>query len=159
MRRTLPDQLELVPAFHTHLRSRELEAMSQMLDAHPEAARWVLADLVGQRSSSKGREGMSGEQVLRAMLVKQLGSFSYDELAFHLADSQSYRAFCRIGITEEIPTSKTLQRNIKKVEAITLERINVLLIEHAIAAEIEDGNKIRVDCTVVETNIHDPTDS
>lgn len=159
MRRTLPDQLDLVPAFHTHVRSRELEAMSQILDAHPEAARWVLSDLVGRRSSSKGREGMSGEQVLRAMVVKQLGSFSYDELAFHLADSTTYRAFCRIGITQKIPTSKTLQRNVKKVEPLTLERINVLLIEHAIAAEIEDGNKLRVDCTVVETNIHGPSDS
>ena len=159
MRCTLPYQLELVPEFHTHVRSRELEAMSQILDAHPEAARWVLNDLVGRRSSQKGREGMSGEQVLRVMLVKQLGTFSYDELAFHLADSTSYRAFCRIAITQEIPTSKTLQRNIKKVEAITLERINVLLVEHAIAAEIEDGNKIRVDCTVVETNIHAPSDS
>jgi transposase, IS5 family len=160
MRRTLPDQLELVPAFHAHVRSRELEAMSQILDAHPEAARWVLDDLVGgQVSSQKGRKGMSGEQVLRVLLVKQLGSFSYDELAFHLADSASYRAFCRIGSMDEIPTSKTLQRNVKKVQALTLERINVLLIEHAIAAEIEDGNKIRVDCTVVETNIHDPSDS
>jgi transposase, IS5 family len=160
MRRTLPDQLDLVPAFHTHVRSRELEAMSQILDAHPEAAKWVLGDLVGRDvSSRKGRKGMSGDQVLRVMLVKQLGSFSYDELAFHLADSASYRAFCRIGSMEKLPTSKTLQRNVKKVEAITLERINVLLIEHAIAAEIEDGNKIRVDCTVVETNIHAPSDS
>ena len=159
MRRTLPDQLDLVPAFHTHVRSRELEAMSEILDAHPEAARWVLGDLVGRRSSSKGREGMSGEQVLRVMLVKQLGSFSYEELAFHLADSASYRTFCRIGSMQKTPTSKTLQRNVKKVEALTLERINVLLIEHAIAAEIEDGNKLRVDCTVVETNIHDPSDS
>jgi IS5 family transposase len=159
MRRTLPDQLELVPAFHTHVRSRELEAMSQILDAHPEAARWVLGDLVGDRSSQKGREGMSGEQVLRVMLVKQLGTFSYEELAFHLADSASYRAFCRIGSMQKLPTPKTLQRNIKKVEPNTLERINVLLIEHAIAAEIEDGDQLRVDCTVVETNIHDPTDS
>lgn len=160
MRAILPNQLDLVPAFHTHVRSREFEAMSQVLDAHPEAAKWVLGDLVGQKvSSQKGREGMSGDQVLRVLLVKQLGSFSYEELAFHLADSASYRAFCRIGSMENLPTSKTLQRNVKKVEAITLERINVLLIEHAIAAEIEDGNKIRVDCTVVETNIHDPSDS
>lgn len=160
MRRTLPDQLDLVPAFHAHVRSRELEAMSQILDAHPEAAKWVLVDLVGRKASSqKGRKGMSGDQVLRVLLVKQLGSFSYEELAFHLADSASYRAFCRIGSMEKLPTSKTLQRNVKKVEAITLERINVLLVEHAIAAEIEDGNKIRVDCTVVETNIHDPSDS
>lgn len=58
-----------------------------------------------------------------------------------------------------IPNQKTLQRNVKKVEAITLERINVFLVEHAIAAEIDDGNKARVDCTVMETNIHEPTDS
>lgn len=97
---------------------------------------------------------MSGDQVLRVLLVKQLGSF-----AFHLADSASYRAFCRIGSMEKLPTSKTLQRNVKKVEPITLERLNVLLVEHAITAEIEDGKKIRVDCTVVETTIHDPSDS
>lgn len=160
MRRTLPDQLALVPAFHTHIRSRELEAMGKILDAHPEAAKWVLADLVGRQvSSRKGREGMSGEQVLRVMLVKQLGTFSYDELAFHLADSTSYRAFCRIGISQKIPTSKTLQRNVKMVQPQTLEKINRLLIEHAIAADVEDGAKIRVDCTVMETNIHQPTDS
>ena len=58
MRRTLPDQLDLVPAFHTHVRSREFEAMSQILDAHPEAAKWVVGDLVGRRSSTKGREGI-----------------------------------------------------------------------------------------------------
>jgi transposase, IS5 family len=160
MRRTLPDQLPLVPAFHAHVRSRELEAMSQILDAHPEAARWVLGDLVGRRvSSRRGREGMSGEQVLRVILVKQLGGFSYDELSFHLADSTSYRAFCRIGITQRIPTSKTLQRNVKLVQPRTLEKINRLLVEHANAVGIEDGKKLRVDCTVVETNIHDPTDS
>jgi transposase, IS5 family len=160
MRCTLPDQLPLVPAFHAHVRSRELEAMSQILDAHPEAARWVLGDLVGRRVSSRhGREGMSGEQVLRVILVKQLGGFSYDDLAFHLTDSASYRAFCRIGITQKIPTSKTLQRNAKLVQPQTLEKINRLLVEHAGAAGVEDGNKIRIDCTVVETHIHEPTDS
>jgi transposase, IS5 family len=160
MRRTVPDQLPLVPAFHAHVRSRELEAMSQILDAHPEAARWVLGDLIGHQVSSRhGREGMSGEQVLRVILVKQLGGFSYDELSFHLADSASYRAFCRIGITEKIPTAKTLQRNVKLVQPRTLEKINRLLVGHANATGIENGNKVRVDCTVVETNIHAPTDS
>jgi IS5 family transposase len=91
--------------------------------------------------------------------VKQLGGFSYHELAFHLADSVSYRAFCRFDVGRPIPNKKTLQRNVKKVEALTLERINVILVEHAIGDEIDDGNKIRIDCTVVETNIHEPTDS
>jgi IS5 family transposase len=116
MRRTQPDQLSLVPAFHAHVRSRELEMMSQILDEHPEAAQWILDDLIaGQISARSGRAGMSGEQVLRVILVKQLGGFSYAELAFYLADSTSYRAFCRIGITQSIPTAKTLQRNVKLV--------------------------------------------
>lgn len=160
MRRTQPEQLPLVPAFHAHVRSRELEAMSQILDAHPEAAQWVRDDLVGgQVSAQHGREGMSGEQVLRVILVKQLGGFSYDELAFLLADSASYRAFCRIGITQKVPTAKTLQRNVKLVQPQTLEKINRLLVEHASKTGLEDGQKLRVDCTVTETNIHAPTDS
>jgi transposase, IS5 family len=163
MRRILPDQLVLVPAFHAHVHSRELRAVSRILDEHPEAAKWVHADLVGRKScpisARHGREGMSGEQVLRVILVKQLGGFSYHELAFHLADSVSYRAFCRFDVGRPIPNKKTLQRNVKKVEALTLERINVILVEHAIDDEIDDGNKIRIDCTVVETNIHEPTDS
>lgn len=160
MRRTQPEQLPLVPAFHAHVRSRELEAMSQILDAHPEAAQWVRDDLVGgQVSAQHGREGMSGEQVLRVILVKQLGGFSYDELAFLLADSASYRAFCRIGITQKVPTAKTLQRNVKMVQPQTLEKINRLLVEHASKTGLEDGQKLRVDCTVTETNIHAPTDS
>jgi transposase, IS5 family len=160
MRRTQPDQLPLVPAFHAHVRSRELEVMSQILDEHPEAAQWVLDDLIaGQVSARYGREGMSGEQVLRVILVKQLGGFSYDELAFHLADSTSYRAFCRLGITQPIPTAKTLQRNVKLVRSHTLEKINRLLVEHARKTGLEDGQQQRVDCTVMKTNIHAPTDS
>ena len=137
--------------------------MSRILDEHPEAAKWVHDDLVGRKgrkvSARRGREGMSGEQVLRVLLVKQLGGFSYDQLAFHLADSISYRAFCRFDVGRPIPNKKTLQRNVKKVEATTLERINVALVEHALGAKIDDANKIRVDCTVVETNIHEPSDS
>jgi len=163
MRRIQPEQLGLVPVFHDHVHSRELQAISQILDQHPEAAKWVHQDLVRnnerQISDQRGREGMSGEHVLRVIVVKQLSGFSYDELAFHLADSISYRAFCRFDIGHPIPNKKTLQRNVKKVEAVTLERLNVLLVEHAIAAKIDDGNKIRFDSTVMETNIHEPTDS
>ena len=134
--------------------------MSQILDAHPETAQWVLDDLVGgQVSARHGRGGLSGEQVLRVILVKQLGGFSYDELAFHLADSTSYRAFCRLGITQQIPTAKTLQHNVKLVRPHTLEQINRLLVKHASATGLEDGQKLRVDCTVMETNVHDPSDS
>jgi IS5 family transposase len=49
------------------------------------------------------------------MLIKQMNGFSYNELAFHLADSSCYRAFCRFGIADDQPTRSTLQKNIKRV--------------------------------------------
>jgi IS5 family transposase len=64
---------------------------------------------------------MTGEQVLRVIVVKQ---FSHDELTFHLADSISDRAFCRFVIGHSIPKKKTLQRNVKKVEAIARRQID-----------------------------------
>ena len=53
MRPILPDELVLVPAFHTHVHSREVREMSRVLDEHPEMAKWVNDDLIG----SKGSQG------------------------------------------------------------------------------------------------------
>jgi IS5 family transposase len=106
-----------------------------------------------------GCGGMSAEQVLRAALVKQMNQFSYRELAFHLADSRSYRTFCRLGLTEPAPSKSTLAANIKALTFATLEKINRELVSIAEKAAIEKGRKVRVDCTVVESNIHPPTDS
>jgi IS5 family transposase len=137
-----------------------LAAVRAVLDAHPEFARWVQADLLaGGIDADCGRAGMSGEQVLRALVIKQANGFSYEQLAFHLADSQSYRAFCLIGWVDEAPKKSTLQRNIKLVRAETLERINRALVAYAHEQGIEDGKRLRSDSTVIEAAIHEPTDS
>ena len=160
MRRSVRDQLSLVPAPFGHEHVRELHAARTILDAHPEFARWVQADLLaGGIDADRGRAGMSGEQVLRALVIKQANGFSYEELAFHLADSQSYRAFCLIGFADNPPKKSTLQRNLKLVRAETLERVNRALVAHAQQHEIEDGRRLRSDATVVETAIHEPSDS
>lgn len=160
MRTSVVDQLPLVPQIAGHQHMEELAQMSRMLDEHPEAAERVLADLIaGGIDPDKGREGLSGEQVLRAIIVKQGNQYSYEQLAFHLADSMSYRAFCRFGIDKPTPSATTLQDNIKKVRAETLETINQMLVEHAKDIGVEDGLKVRADCTVIESNIHAPTDS
>ncbi|MBA2670137.1 MAG: ISNCY family transposase, partial [Gemmatimonadetes bacterium] len=65
----------------------------------------------------------------------------------------------RFGVMEEVPGRSTLAENVKKVRAETLEHINRLLLGHAKAAGVEKGRKVRIDATVVETNIHTPTDS
>ena len=137
--------------------------MSTVLDALPEAAELVGADLARrgdkQIDISKGREGMTAEQVLRAFVVKQMNGYSYEELAFHLADSNTYRSFCRFGIADKPPTKSRLQKNIKRVRAETWAAINLKLVLHAAANGVEAGRKVRIDATVVESNIHTPTDS
>jgi IS5 family transposase len=160
MRRSVRDQLPLVPAPFGHDHVRELQAARAILDAHPEFARWVQADLLsGDIAADRGRNGLSDEQVLRALVVKQANGFSYEELAFHVADSQTYRAFCLIGFADKPPKKSTLQRNLKQVRAETLERINRALVASAQREGIEDGRRLRSDATVVETAIHEPTDS
>ena len=160
MRRSVRDQLALVPAPFGHDHVRELAAVRAILDAHPEFARWVQADLLaGGIAADRGRDGMSGEQVLRALVIKQANGFSYEQLAFHLADSQSYRAFCLIGFAEKPRKKSTLQRNIKLVRPETLERVNRALVRYAQEQGIEDGKRLRGDSTVIEAAIHEPTDS
>jgi transposase, IS5 family len=160
MRTSVLDQLPLVPQINGHIHMEELAQMSRIVDAHPDLAGLVFADLIaGGIDPNKGREGLSGEQVLRALIVKQMNGYSYEELAFHLADSMSYRAFCRLGLAAKLPSASTLQENIKKVRPETLEAINRRLLEHAKADGIEDGRKVRGDCTVVASNIHAPSDS
>lgn len=160
MRRTVRDQLSLVPASIDHEHARELEAVRAILDAHPEFAAWVQTDLLaGGIDPDLGREGMSGDHVLRALVIKQSNGFSYEDLAFHLADSQSYRAFCLVGFADTPPSKSTLQRNLKCVRAETLERVNRVLVHDAHEQGIEDGRRLRSDSTVIEAAIHEPTDS
>jgi IS5 family transposase len=160
MRRSVCDQLPLVPAPFGHDHVRELAAVRAILDAHPEFARWVQADLLaGGIAADRGRDGMSGEMVLRALVIKQANGFSYEQLAFHLADSQSYRAFCLIGFADKPPKKSTLQRNIKLIRAETLERVNRALVEYAQEHGVEDGKRLRSDSTVIAAAIHEPTDS
>jgi IS5 family transposase len=159
MRETVHQQTPLVPAIITHAHANELKRISEVLDQLPQAAQLVHADLVHPKTKRLGRKGMPAEQVLRAMLIKQLNGFSYEELAFHLADSNSYRWFCRLGIGDKPPTKSTLQKNIKRVRAETWEAINRKLVGYAVEHKVESGEKVRTDCTAIESDIHHPNDS
>jgi IS5 family transposase len=160
MRKRIRAQLSIVHLEVNHPHAEELRAIGNILDANPECAELVYADLLKSGiTPDKGREGMTGEQVLRAIIVKQMNGFSYEELAFHLADSRTYRAFCRYGIADNTPAKGTLQQNCKQVTAQTLETINQFVVLHAADLGVEKGRKVRTDCTVTETNIHEPSDS
>ena len=160
LRNKIQQQLPIVYPFIAHEHARELRKISDILDRIPEASSLVYNDLVAHGPLvSTGRPGLTGDQALRVFLLKQMNGFSYVELAFHLADSRCYRAFCGCGIDEKSPENSALQQNIKRIQPETLELINRLVLEEARLLKVENGRKVRVDCTVVESNIHHPTDS
>jgi IS5 family transposase len=160
MSRKLPDQLLLAPAEIDHQRARELEEMSAILDEiFPKVKRLVERDLCAGVDPMKGRRGLTAEQVVRVVVLKQCTGCSYGQLEFHLIDSATYRRFCRIAAFGTAPKKSTLQENVKRLSAETLEAINRALIALAKATGIESGETIRVDSTVIESNILHPTDS
>jgi len=159
MRQALQKQLNLTPAWLPLEHARELAAIDRILDQHPEMAELICQDLTaGRVVRNKGAEGLSAEQILRALLIKQHNSFSYRELSFHLADSNSYRTFCRLGLGQR-PSKTVLAACIKAIRPETLEKIHRLVLGIAFKRKIEDGGCVRVDTTVVESNIHTPLDS
>jgi transposase, IS5 family len=163
MRKSLLEQLSLTPVPIAHVHAQELAAMAALLERLPEAVALVHEDLSfrgGRRvDPSKGRDGMAAEQVLRVAVLKQHTGLSYERLAFALADSSTYRGFCRLGYEQKPPTRSALQKNIKRVSATTWEKINQMVVRQAQALGVERGTKVRTDCLVVESNIHHPTDS
>ncbi len=160
MRTMLHPQTSLVYVAVPHEHSRELASISALLDSEPGVVRLVHDALVSAGAKpGTGREAPTAEQVLRCMLVKQMHGFTYRELEFHVADSVTFRAFCRFGQQEGCPSKSALQRNIKSLSPECLEAVNQLLVTRALTERVDNGNKVRVDCTVTETNIHEPTDS
>jgi IS5 family transposase len=160
MRKNTQKQMPLTITSIDHPHAVELEGMSQILDANPIIYDWVLQDLTRDvMRTDTGAEGMSAEQVLRAAIIKQMETYSYEDLAFHLLDSVCYRGFCRIGIADKGFQKSALCNNIKAISSETWESINRILVAYGQDKEIEKGKEARTDCTVVSSNIHDPTDS
>jgi IS5 family transposase len=136
-----------------------LDAISNIIDETPIIAAYVLQDLSRKTKRRVGAEGMTAEQVLRAAIIMKLYESTYEQLAFHIFDSRSLRRFCRIGIADKGFKKSALNKNIKSISPETWELIMRELLGTAKDAKIEKGRKVRIDCTVVESNIHKPYDS
>jgi transposase, IS5 family len=159
MRETRIDQASLVFEYVDHQHAEELDGMGKLLDALPSSV-WeaVHRDLVGEASRKRGRKGMSAEQVVRVMVVKQLTKVSYEKLSYLLLDSRGYDGFCGLPKAKRFSAS-TLQSNVSRVRAESLELLNRAMMQIAKAEGIESGEKLRGDTTNIETDIHPPTDS
>ncbi len=160
MRKISKKQMPLMPPKIDHPQAQELNAISCILDRNPTIYNLTMQDLSPKgKNSKKGANGMTAEQVVRAAIVKQMFQFSYKDLAFHLVDSHSLRRFCFIGIADKGFKKSVLCKNIKTISPETWEAINRCLVRFAKDEGIEKGREVRIDCTVVESNIHAPSDS
>src|SRR5262249_47744712 len=105
-----------------------------------------------------GRHGLPAESVLRCALLKQQRQLSYEELAFHLEDSASFRAFARLPLPWS-PKKSMLHQTIAAIRAVTWEAINQALLASAKQDRLESGATVRLDSTVTSALMHEPSDS
>jgi len=153
--------MPLIPTEIDHPQAKELETISWILRSKPTICEIALQDLCKHHKTDNrnGARGMSADQVIRAAIVKILFGFSYEELAFHLVDSKSIRRFSQIGIADKGFKKSVLNKNIKALSYKTWQAINKDVLGYADDNKIEKGRQVRIDCTVVESNIHKPFDS
>jgi len=158
MRQERTIQASLFDVFATHEIGRELKAMSDWLDEHGEVLGLVASDVGRRGIEATGRQGLPAEAVLRCALLKQHRQLSYEELAFHLQDSASFRAFARLPWSWS-PKKSVLQNTISAIRPQTWEAINRTLLCSARQAKLEDGKVVRLDSTVTAALLHEPSDS
>jgi IS5 family transposase len=158
MRRKFTSQMNLFSPVMRSSIVKELKGISAILDATPSVMDRVFTDLTATHRTDTGREGMTAEQVLRCAILKQYRELTYEELAFHLEDSDAFRTFARLDMGQ-YPSKSILQENIKAMTEETWEAIHRDILEFAAREKIEKGSTVRIDSTAVETDIHHPTDS
>jgi len=158
MRQERTVQASIFDLFADHEIGRELKAMSQWLDEHRELIGLAAEDLRRHGVKETGREGLPAESVLRCALLKQHRQLSYEELAFHLEDSASFRAFARLPLAWT-PKKSVLHRTISAIPAKTWEAINRVLLASARQEKVETGKIVRLDSTVAAALMHEPSDS
>jgi IS5 family transposase len=110
------------------------------------------------KSRTRGRLGTSAEIVVRMLLLKHIRNWSFDVVEREVRPNLLYREFTRV-YAGRVPDAKTLGRQARSLGPEVIEQIHRRMVELALENEVVAGRRMRVDTTVVETNIHYPTDS
>jgi IS5 family transposase len=158
MRQERTVQASIFDLYSGHEVGRELKAMSRWLDEYPVLVQPVANDLRRHEVKDSGRQGLPAAWVLRSGLLKQHRQLSYEELAFHLEDSTSFRTFARLPVSRT-PKKSVQHKTISATQAETWEAINRAVVTDAHAQGIETGKVLRPDSTVTAALIHAPSDS
>jgi IS5 family transposase len=137
----------------------ELATIDRLLEDE-ELYQLIKADLAKHRPKTllTGRNSTPVEVIIRLLAVKRLYSFSYAQTEQYVRDSLILRWFCRIYFNPVLDHTN-LNRWALLIKSETLQAFNARLTSLATQLKVTRGRKLRTDGTVVETNIHYPTDS
>lgn len=158
MRETHTAQSSIFDFYSQHEFSGFLSNLSDLLDSHSELLELMKKDLLTDGAQATGRKGLSVESIFRCMLLKQITGVSCEMLAFHLTDSNSYRAFARLDRNCH-PKKSVLSLNIRRLRPETLKTVFETLSEKIFDKGILNIDLLRLDSTVVKSNIAPPLDS
>jgi transposase, IS5 family len=142
----LPAELKRLPA--------ELEAIDASLDDECFIAPW--RTLFDRRL---GRPSVPVETLLRLLYLKHRYQLGYESLCREVSDSIGWRRFCRIGLQAPVPHPTTLVKLVRRAGPEVVGQLNTALLDKLAKDKLLRGRKLRVDTTVVEADIDDPTDA
>lgn len=136
-----------------------LEKISDFIAQHPELIEAVRCDLERDlKNPETGRGGLTPNQVLRSLVLMRIKNWDYRELRERINDGYTLRNFTGF-YSQPVPKHNAFNQAFNRIQPATLEKINDAVIQAAVQDGLEDGKKLRVDTTVVETDIHWPTDA
>jgi IS5 family transposase len=110
-------------------------------------------------TSRIGRPTIAVETYLRLMYLKHRYGMGYETLRKEVADSFTWRRFCRIALDGRVPDPTTLMKLTKRFGPELVEELNAELLRLAVERRVLRSRRLRVDTTVVEADIRSPTDS
>jgi transposase, IS5 family len=136
-----------------------LQSISDFLDDHEEMIEAVRRDLErGLKNPGTGRSGLTPQQVVRSLILMRVKNLNYRELRERITDGYTLRQFTDF-YCQPVPKHDAFNRAFNRLTPETLRAVNELVVQAAVDLGLEDGQKLRVDSTVVQTDIHHPTDS
>jgi transposase, IS5 family len=106
-----------------------------------------------------GRPSVPVDTLLRLLYVNHRYGLGDESLCREVADSLSWRRFCRIGLDRPVPHPTTLVKLVGRAGPEVIGQLNTALVDKLAADRVLGGRKLGVDTTVVEADIDDPTDA
>jgi len=136
-----------------------LQGILTFLDDQAPLVEQVRQDLVrGLKNPNTGRGGITPAQTLRSLILMRVKNWDYRELRERINDGFTLRGFTDFD-SQRVPQHDAFNRAFNRITPATLQAINQAVVQTAVQLGLEDGKQLRVDTTVVETNIHFPTDA